>query len=119
MSRGGAFPTDDDQSRELKTSLRQQAHMLEQHPTGFNSIGRNTNNSYTYMLDWSGPGAHPGTRPSTGIDNPTYDTTAYLGHGTASPSTTDTYTCLLCGDTTAYPAEEAGYDTDSDDDWRT
>ena len=63
MPWGGAFPTTDGHISALKSSLRQQAHMLEPHPTGFMSIGRNINNTQVYHTDADGVDQYdvPGT----------------------------------------------------------
>ena len=36
---GGSFPTTDAHIRDLKSALRQQSHMYEQHPTGLSTLG--------------------------------------------------------------------------------
>ena len=40
MPWGGAFPTSDDQYRALKSGLRQQGHLLENHHSSFHNMGR-------------------------------------------------------------------------------
>ena len=112
MPWGGAFPNTAQHLNQLKTGIRQQAHMMEQKTIGrYQGATHFAEGADTAEKEWTADG-----------DTQAYQTTPYnttpqeLTSYPSDATWTAQQTCELCGIPATQTTEDVGFDTDTDED---
>ena len=122
MTWGGSFPTADAQFRQLKTQIRQQAHLTEPGPQNISNMqGRKIHSTQAFFgqqdeqQPWTWDGTeqwNAGYAPGPGK--------AYFGNSShfenSQTTFSDTGACVYCGDGAGQSEAVYPFDTDTDDD---
>jgi len=136
MKWGGAFPTTDTQYSQLKGALREQGHLLENHPNSLHHMGRHPGATYHTSTDTNTDTGIFGPLPSLSFafpamadDGGTSETYPWLFGGIGENPATMSLNfpvldagaelqCSPCEHCTAaaYPIMQAGFDSDTDND---
>ena len=116
---GGEFPTTDDQITRMKATIRQNAHMIENHPNNPSLWGARPAGTFYEQLDDETNYGYFGQAASTSSDGwawpagvvPQSHEAAYF-----QDSAEVSGTCEKCGECLGYLESEAHFDTDTEED---